>query len=120
MAQKYGTFLLAFTFIGLGVLHCAYPSELLERTRDYYSKFLPRILIDKLNVILGLSMFWTATSLLLKKSHAVWLVRFAIFFNVLLEGIPYIPTLNEGNQFPALIVLVKFISIFGGSLLIAS
>lgn len=119
MCQRSGTLLLAIVFIGLGVLNCAYPSDISQKTLKYYSGFLPFLAVLKLNIVLGVTMFLTSTALLLGKSHASCLVQTVMILHIASQGIPYIPTLDTSEQFGALFTLIKCVGILGASLLIA-
>ena len=119
MCQKSGTLLLAAVFIGLGVMNCAYPTLILQKTLTFYGTFVPILATLKLNIISGVGMILTATALVLQKSHAACLVQLFIILSIIIQGNPYVPTLVLSEQFEALFSLMKFIGILGGSLLIA-
>jgi hypothetical protein len=118
MCQKSGRILLALVFIGLGVLNCAYPSDILLKSVKFYSRFLVVIGNLHLNVIVGVLSMLAAVALLLGKSHAPCLVQTVVIANIALQGIPYVPTLDVSEQFGAVISLMKYVGILGASLLI--
>ena len=119
MCQSSGKILLAVVFIGLGVLDCAYPSDITLKSIKFYAGFLPLVAALKVNVLAGLVSFLTATALLLNKHHACCLVQTAVILHVALQGVPYIPALDASEQLGALITFMKCVGIFGASLIIS-
>lgn len=119
MCQKSGRILLAVVFIGLGILNCAYPSDILLKSLKFYSKYLVVLGNLHLNVFVGVLSMLTAVALLLDKSHAPCLVQTVVIANIILQGIPYIPTLDMTEQFGALISLMKYVGLLGASLLLS-
>lgn len=120
MCQRSGQILLALTLIGLGVMNTSYPSPILLKTMKYYSTVVPVLSELHLNMVLGLLMFLTAVSLLMKQKHAGCLVQLVAFLNIALQCVPKIPGLDASEQFVALASLAKCIGLFGASLLISN
>ena len=119
MCQRSGTFLLAAVLVGLGVINCAYPSEVQRKTLKHYSTHVPFITSLHLNAVLGLLMMLAAVALVMQKCHASCLIQTVAVLNIALQGFPYASGLELSEQFGAAITLVKSVAIIGASLLVA-
>lgn len=118
MCQKAGAFLLAAVLVGLGVLNCAYPSEILLKTLKYYTEFVPVISKLHLNVVVGVFLMFAAVSLTMSKNCASCLVQTAILAYMVLQAFPYVPSFTAGEQIESGIILTKSIGLLGVSLLL--
>lgn len=120
MCERSGQILLSLTLIALGVLNFSHPSSILLKTVKHYGTFAPILNEIHCNVILGLVMFLTAVSVLMRQKHAACLVQTVVVFNIALQCVPYIPTLDHGEQFIAMAFLMKNVGLFGASLLLSN
>ena len=120
MCERSGQILLSLTLIALGFLNFSHPSVILVKTVKHYSTFAPFVNDLHCNMILGLVMFLTAVSVLMRQKHSAFLVQVVVVLNVALQCVPSIPTLDHGEQFCAAAFLMKSIGLFGASMLLSN
>jgi hypothetical protein len=118
MCERSGQILLSLTLIALGVLNFSHPSSILLKTVKHYGTFVPLLNELHLNVILGLVMFLTAVSILMRVKQASSMIQVVVFLNIALQGVPVIPSLDHGEQFCSVAFLMKTVGLFGASLLL--